>query len=831
MSEPAARVATRRRASSLPHAVVSLLLAVGLVVAVFPEVVFLEGSLAPIGLNDTVDRNFNPETVRVYPDLLVEADRLGGRTVRQWGPREGSHDIGAITWQLVPATKFMNRAIFAGESPFWNPYSAAGSLGTETLADVKLSPFVLSVAVFGASSAAFTFVLLAFVAFALFCLQQFFTRTLRSGRLAGTAACIVFLLNGFAIADLASHVGAPYVLFPIVLYAQSEWLRTGKWWRFLVAVTAYAALVCTTFVSVALLMLLVVTGITLAIDAPRWNIIGSGWPSRWRIAAITGRQVTVPAVALLLTAFVWLPAVAAVRKGGSDFESYSERTPRVLGLEEIVTILTPRRLHLEGTTSIAYIGVAALMVIAAAWPRSRGNLRLVLTVSSGMALFAITQYAGIPVFRLIGELPGVRAIRNDYWSSMTAASVVVAVGVAVAVIAQRGMSVRAALVAGGVFGLGLSVLLVDTAPSSGSAILAFVGAFVVIVAVVVLALMGARRALSVKAVATLAVVLIIVEMLPLHPPTRLARADLEDDVPEYVTFLQEELDGDRVLNAGRAGLYAEWGTVLKIPQVETLNIGQVPEYREFFYRRVNPGSHPMFLEIGNDISNDFTTDPSVLDLLSVQYIVVDETMTEFDAGVRVDYPLVFNDKKAGVRIYENPDAFPRAYLSRVVVDANEDTEGEFSTATTLTDDAELLADAEAAGIASSAAAGDSERAGTARITSYTNDEVRVEVDATEQAVLVLTDAFHSNWDVSVNRDSEHLALVNEVMRGVMVPKGRSTVVFSYESTPRTIGSAASAATLVGLLAVSVVQGVRVLRRRQPTPARRRAASATGSPRT
>jgi hypothetical protein len=172
----------------------------------FPRWCFSVDRCRRAGLNDVVNRSADRRVVELYPNWEART------------PRSSVRDIAAEVFQLVPATKFMKHALWNGESPFWNPYSAAGSLGPETMADIKFSPFVVLVAVFGASATAFSFVALAFVILALFCLQQLFTRTLGAGRVAATASCIVFLLCGFAASDISSQIGAPYVLFPVVLF-------------------------------------------------------------------------------------------------------------------------------------------------------------------------------------------------------------------------------------------------------------------------------------------------------------------------------------------------------------------------------------------------------------------------------------------------------------------------------------------------------------------------------------------------------------------------------------------------------------------------------------
>ena len=54
-----------------------------------------------------------------------------------------------------------------------------------------------------------------------------------------------------------------------------------------------------------------------------------------------------------------------------------------------------------------------------------------------------------------------------------------------------------------------------------------------------------------------------------------------------------------MLNAGRGALYPEWGTVLGIAQIETLNTMQIRAYRAFFQRYVDPAVFRMFEEEAN----------------------------------------------------------------------------------------------------------------------------------------------------------------------------------------------------------------------------------------
>jgi len=65
------------------------------------------------------------------------------------------------------------------------------------------------------------------------------------------------------------------------------------------------------------------------------------------------------------------------------------------------------------------------------------------------------------------------------------------------------------------------------------------------------------------------------------------------------------------------------------------------------------------------------------------------------------------------------------------------------------------------------------------ITSYSEGEVTVDVNAREDSILVLTDLYYPGWRVKVNDEKAGLLRVNGLVRGVPVKEGRSRVVFYY----------------------------------------------------
>src|SRR4029079_269110 len=87
--------------------------------------------------------------------------------------------------------------------------------------------------------------------------------------------------------------------------------------------------------------------------------------------------------------------------------------------------------------------------------------------------------------------------------------------------------------------------------------------------------------------AGMAVALASLELVSYQNHQRVRRFDLEDDLPAYVTFVRAHVGDGRVLTVGRGGLYPEWGAALGIRQVETINIMQLPWYRQLFERYLN----------------------------------------------------------------------------------------------------------------------------------------------------------------------------------------------------------------------------------------------------
>jgi hypothetical protein len=109
---------------------------------------------------------------------------------------------------------------------------------------------------------------------------------------------------------------------------------------------------------------------------------------------------------------------------------------------------------------------------------------------------------------------------------------------------------------------------------------------------------------------------------------------------------------------------------------------------------------------------------------------------------------------------------------------------------------------------------------TARITSYRLNDVTIDVDnpGPGAGLLRLADAWYPDWKATVNGRPAEVLKADYLLRAVVVPPGKHTVVFRFDSSPMRTGLAISLASLGAALALLVVDLLARRRARIPTPA-------------
>ena len=84
--------------------------------------------------------------------------------------------------------------------------------------------------------------------------------------------------------------------------------------------------------------------------------------------------------------------------------------------------------------------------------------------------------------------------------------------------------------------------------------------------------------------------------------------------------------------------------------------------------------------------------------------------------------------------------------------------------------------------------------GRAEITRYASEEVHVQIETPQAAVLVLLDAFDKGWTATFETGAEIPILrANALVRAVVVPAGSHAVTFSYQTPLLKVGAWASLA--------------------------------------
>ena len=93
--------------------------------------------------------------------------------------------------------------------------------------------------------------------------------------------------------------------------------------------------------------------------------------------------------------------------------------------------------------------------------------------------------------------------------------------------------------------------------------------------------------------------------------------------------------------------------------------------------------------------------------------------------------------------------------------------------------------------------------GTAQITVYRHNTVRISTDAAARRFLVLCDMNYPGWNVYVDGVQAELVAADGIFRGVAVPPGQHEVEFRFEP-PRLYAGAAASLTCLLVLAGLVV---------------------------
>ena len=193
--------------------------------------------------------------------------------------------------------------------------------------------------------------------------------------------------------------------------------------------------------------------------------------------------------------------------------------------------------------------------------------------------------------------------------------------------------------------------------------------------------------------------------------------------------------------------------------------------------------------------------------------LIDERTGGFQALVLSDQGRFRLAHSGDVKIYENLDVLPRAFLvHRVVVAGDDQAALELMKAPAFDPSVEAALANGTGGSRpkgyphpSQGGPGDTD---SVRVTHYAPERVEIEVTTEAAGYLVLTDAWYPGWLASVDDEPVTIHRADLLFRAVPVDAGRHHVVFTFRPVSLFVGASVSLMGLVGLAVGAVLTYLR-----------------------
>lgn len=227
-------------------------------------------------------------------------------------------------------------------------------------------------------------------------------------------------------------------------------------------------------------------------------------------------------------------------------------------------------------------------------------------------------------------------------------------------------------------------------------------------------------------------------------------------------------------------------------------------FAEFFVRmrlgREMRNLNDFYIQLGGLMPPGF--ERRLLDLTAARYLVVDATIDSTAKAMQPPPTLLF--ERAGLRVYENPQALPRAfYVPRLEV--VRDPRALLERLADGHDDLRAVAFVEEAPASGFLGALGEPAHGTVEFVTDDPEHVVLRVRAPARGFLHLADQHHPGWHATVNGTPGTVGRANYVFRLVEVPAGESVVEFRYSPPSVRWGAAVSLLSVGGLIVVGMAR--------------------------
>lgn len=750
---------------------------------VFPDVVFMGASLR---ITDQVHANYYR-----FPPILFYPHFAHHR----WDA--GMSDYGAAYYESEPMMEFMVRSLREGESPYWNPYSSAGSLGPETLVDNKFSAFTLAYAILGGGQKTYNFVLLSLYFMAAYFTFRLVREKLNLSFLASLTGTFFFLLNGYATANVGSNVTQSYLFVPMCLYASVSFIEKPTAWRISGVVLSFAAFFSCTFIPTIFTGLV---GIYAVLLGYMFMLYRKSQMSIGGLLRVLTFHTTCLFVSLLLLAFIYSPIIENLRST-STLSAYSERRFHALSWIMIPSVFSPSHFfesymameqgvrdyaaQRDNAVMVYHFGATTLTLAICSISFKRRDFLPFVCACIVVILVGFGRIFGIPgISSLISKMPVISImVASQYWWPLIAIPLIFLVALGVDNLQNRlaipglpfilfALLLGSLIAVGVVYGLrepnmrykewsvGL-LLAVSMISTLGSAVSAYISLH------------------RLRIITITALVLLAFAELTMHAKAmRSVAYDLFTHPPDEITFIKENIGLYRTMTIGYDfGVRHELGSAFGIQEATAINQGTLPGYMDYFHNMISLDegqrlfySYYPSLRSMQDTPDINTINWTLVDLLGIKYIIAPTSFTNY-RQVFIDHGLTSVLDAGTVYVYENPNVLPRGFTIGM------DLVGE-SQAITLPPDV-------------------SSKLKPATISLYRNNEILLKGTVDKPSLLVLTDNWHEDWTGFVNGVQSPILLINGTFRGVQLPAGPYEVRMYYQ--PRTLKAAFLTSGIIILL--------------------------------
>lgn len=801
------------------------IVAIVLIVLVFPDVLFMRATISFSGLS--LGEQMNLKRVCLYPEPAY----------RIW--QHAFYDVAGGVYQAEPMQQFMRFALWNRESPYWNPYSACGQLGPETIVDLKFSFFTILMALSGGSQLAYHVIALTLMGLGVFFLFLTLKTHFRLTFLASVSGCVVYLLNGYMVANLGSNTSQVYLYFPALLFALCAFASKPSPVRFAGVGVINVLLLSTTFLPTCLLLLVSTYAVaagylwSLCRAAASEQRAGAVRSQRLaRFALLFGIQCLAALVGLGVMAFLYLPLFECM-KVVHELADYNSRQFYVARLPALLSLFSakhfwdaypyaapallfsglPNNPDFKLGNGMYHLGLLpAVLVASASMWRNKFQLP-VMVVLGFLAVVSLGRIFGVPVISdLVGLSIGFKSFGEQYWFQVLAIAFPLLAAFGLDSIRQHSkyswvppFAVYCILIGLVLYAFQNYGLRPPRAYNLSSILILL--ALIPISAAFLLVVFRCKNSRTTEAIACAAfLAFMFVELTHDAIHYRFVRKEYFNRPTEAIRFLKQNTGLNRVASLSAGLLPAEYGSAFQIQQIESLNMNVLPSYSAFFddnFLKDLSMRWCVFPTMFNYRDEKPNLNTDLLDVLAVKYLIVNYYWTNHRQYLEERGYKLVHTAHPWV-IYESTHLLPRIFAVHAIENSDLPDQSERLRTTAFSKDEKLVKLARDAGISAHAADQSAPVLAAGSLTSYHHDNLSATIEVEKPALVVLMDNWHPNWSATVDGQPAYIGKVNSSFRGIVVPAGKHDLKMSYMPRSLPLALLISAACASVLIAAALL---------------------------